>query len=182
MTDDPFQCRCVLCHDYGERDEADWVDLTIIEHVQQHGWHVVMVPGDEIGPGFAYTIGLAHTHGGPELAMFGLDVRPMHRMLNRLGAKSAEGAVLADGQRHPDVVDGRQVELRQVDLRWYRTFFGRAIGFYRRPPFPVLQVAWPDADGRFHWDELSEDGHQQSQPQLWLPPREHPVGVWTSEL
>ncbi|MFJ7201726.1 MULTISPECIES: DUF4262 domain-containing protein [unclassified Streptomyces] len=50
-----------------------------------------MVPEDEIGPGFAYTIGLAHTHGGPELAMFGLDVHAMHRMLNTLGEKSAAG-------------------------------------------------------------------------------------------
>lgn len=34
------------------------MDLTIIENVQRHGWHVVMVPEDEIGPGFAYTIGV----------------------------------------------------------------------------------------------------------------------------
>ncbi|MGW6971186.1 DUF4262 domain-containing protein [Streptomyces sp. NPDC054952] len=182
MTDDPFHCRCVLCHDYGDRDEADGADLTIIENVRQHGWHVVMVPEDDIGPGFAYTIGLAHTHGGPELAMFGLDVHAMHRMLNSLGAKSAAGAVLTDGQRHPDVVDGRQVVLRQVDLRWYRTFFGRAIGFYRRPPFPVLQVAWPDVDDRFHWEQQAEERHQESQPRLWLPPSEHPVGIWTTEL
>ncbi|WP_329405939.1 DUF4262 domain-containing protein [Streptomyces sp. NBC_00704] len=182
MTADPFQCRCVLCHDYGDRDEADCMDLTISENVQRHGWHVVMVPEDDIGPGFAYTIGLAHTHSAPEPAMFGLDIHVMHRILNRLGEKSAAGAVLADGQRHPDVVDGHQVALMRVDLRWYRTFFGQAIGFYRRPPFPVLQVAWPDADNRFHWDELAEVRHRGSQPQLWLPPSEHPVGIWTTEL
>ncbi|WP_329536688.1 DUF4262 domain-containing protein (plasmid) [Streptomyces sp. NBC_01450] len=182
MTVDPFQCRCVLCYDYGDRDEADRMDLKIIEDVQQHGWHVVMVPEDEIGPGFAYTIGLSHTQGAPELAMFGLDVHAMHRMLNRLGAKSAAGAVLADGQRHPGVVDGHQVALRQVDLRWYRTFFGQAIEFYRRPPFPVLQVAWSDVDDRFHWEEQAEERHRESQPQLWLRPSEHPVGIWTTEL
>ncbi|MDI6516179.1 DUF4262 domain-containing protein [Streptomyces coelicoflavus] len=182
MTDAPFQCRCVLCHDYGDRGEADRADLTIIEHVQRHGWHVVMVPEDEIGPGFAYTIGLSHTHGVPELAMFGLGIHPMHLILNRLGEKCAAGAVLADGQQHPDVVDGYQVALRQVDLRWYRTFFGQAIGFYRRPPFPVLQVAWPDVAGRSHWDEQAEERHRESQPQLWLPPGEHPAGIWTTEL
>ncbi|MFE2070646.1 DUF4262 domain-containing protein [Streptomyces sp. NPDC059467] len=111
-----------------------------------------MVPEDEICPGFAYTIGLSHTHGAPELAMFGLDIHDTHRMLNRLGAKSAAGAALAGGQSRADIVDGQQVALRQVDLRWYRTFFGRAIGFYRRPPFPVLQAVWPDADDRFHWE------------------------------
>ncbi|MFI9118418.1 hypothetical protein ACIGW0_03250 [Streptomyces bikiniensis] len=47
---------CVLCHDYGDRDEADRVDLTIIKDVQRHGWHVVMVPGDEAGPGVAYAV------------------------------------------------------------------------------------------------------------------------------
>jgi hypothetical protein len=182
MTDDPFQCRCVLCRDYGDRDEADSMALTVIEHVQQHGWHVVMVPEDEIGPGFAYTIGLAHTHGGPELAMFGLDVHAMHRMLNTLGEKSAAGEALADGQVHPDVVDGHRVALRQVDLGWCRTFFGQAIGFYRRPPLSVLQVAWPDPEGRFHWDEQVDVGHRESQPQLWVPPADHPVGIWTAEL
>ncbi|CAM5330696.1 hypothetical protein SALBM135S_00797 [Streptomyces alboniger] len=170
MTADPFQCRCVLCHDYGDRDEADYMDLTISENVQRHGWHVMMVPEDDIGPGFAYTIGLAHTHSAPELAMFGRDIHGMHRILNMLGEKSAAGTVLADGQRHPDVVDGHPVALRQVDLRWYRTFFGQAIGFYRRPHFPVLQVAWPDTDNRFHWDEQAEVRHRESQPQLWLPP------------
>ncbi|MEU7428780.1 DUF4262 domain-containing protein [Streptomyces sp. NPDC040750] len=182
MTDDPFQCRCVLCHDYGDRDEADGMERTVIEHVQQHGWHVVMVPEDEIGPGFAYTIGLAHTHGGPELAMFGLDIQAMHRMLNTLGEKSAAGEALAVGQSHPDVVRGYQVALRQVDRGWYRTFFGQAIGFYRRSPLSVLQVAWPDAEGLFHWDEQADERHRESQPQLWLPPSDHPVGTWTTEL
>ncbi|MER7847399.1 DUF4262 domain-containing protein [Kitasatospora sp. NPDC096077] len=182
MTGDPFQCRCVLCHDYGDRDDADHVDLTITGNVQEHGWHVTMVPEDEIGPGFAYTIGLSHTYGEPELAMFGLDVHLMHRILNTLGQKAASGAVLADGQEHRGVGGGQQVRLRNADPRWYRTFFGRAIGFYRRPPLPVLQVAWPDANGRFHWEEQADEGHWESQPQLWLPPGEHPVGAWTAEL
>ncbi|WP_399122386.1 DUF4262 domain-containing protein [Streptomyces sp. N2A] len=67
-----------------------------------------MVPEDEIDPGSACTIGFSHTRGAPELAMLGLDVHAMHRMLNRLGAKAAAGAVLADGQRHSDVADGRR--------------------------------------------------------------------------
>ncbi|WP_330459538.1 DUF4262 domain-containing protein [Streptomyces sp. NBC_00820] len=158
------------------------MDLTITANVWQHGWHVVMVPEDEIGPGFAYTIGLAHTHGTPELAMFGLDVRAMHRMLNTLGDMAASGAVLKDGQVRQGVVDGHPVTLRDVDRRWYRTYFGRAIGFYRRPPLPVLQVAWPDTEGHFHWEKHATQEHHESQPQLWLPPDEHPAGVWTAEL
>ncbi|MER6322448.1 DUF4262 domain-containing protein [Streptomyces coelicoflavus] len=118
MIDDPFQCRCVLPHDYGDRCEADRADLTIIEHVQRHGWHVVMVP---------------RTRSVPDSP-------------TRSGCHTLT-AVLPDGQKHPDVVDGYQVALRQVGLRWYRTFFGQAIRFYRRPPFPVLQVACPRRSG-----------------------------------
>ncbi|MFG1783411.1 DUF4262 domain-containing protein [Rhodococcus oryzae] len=182
MTDDPSQCRCILCHDYGDRDEADQAELTTIDDVRQHGWHVVMVPEDEIGPGFAYTIGLSHTHGAPELAMFGIDVHAMHSILNTLGEMATAGTVLADGQKHPDVIVDRHVALRQVDPRWYRTYFGRAIDFYRGAPFPVLHVAWPDAHDRFHWEARAEERHRGSQPQLWLPPSEHPAGCWTAEL
>ncbi|WP_267890856.1 DUF4262 domain-containing protein [Streptomyces sp. AS58] len=76
------------------------MDLTIIGNVQRHGWHVVMVPEDDLGPGFAYTIGLAHTHSAPDLAEFGLDIHVMHRMLNRLGQKSAAGARTQPGIGH----------------------------------------------------------------------------------
>ncbi|WP_030196372.1 DUF4262 domain-containing protein [Streptomyces sp. NRRL S-87] len=182
MLRDQFECRCILCHDYGDRAEADRVEQTIISNVRRHGWHVVMVPEDEIGPGFAYTIGLAHTYGVPELGIFGLDVHEMHRMLNMIGDRAAAGTALEEGQHHEGVVDARRVMLRNVDLRWYRTFFGRAIGFYRRPPFPFLQVAWPDGNEGYHWEEQAGHGHRHSQPQLWLPPTEHPPGVWTAEL
>ncbi|MGW6983824.1 DUF4262 domain-containing protein [Streptomyces sp. NPDC054932] len=182
MLRDRFACRCVLCHDYGDRDGADRVEETVIGNVRRHGWHVAMVAEDEIGPGFAYTIGLAHTHGAAELCTFNRDIHEMHRMLNALGDRTAAGTTLEDGQELTGVLQDRSVGLRSVDLRWYRTFFGRAIGFYRRPPVPFLQVAWPDASERFHWDEQAGEDHRQSQPQLWLPPAEHPAGVWTPEL
>ncbi|WP_229876508.1 DUF4262 domain-containing protein [Streptomyces nojiriensis] len=92
-----------------------------------------MVPEDEVGPGFAYTIGLAHTYGAPELSTFGRDVHEMHRMLNVLGDLAGAGASLEDGREHRGVLDGGPVRLRSVDTRWYRTFFGRATRIYQRP-------------------------------------------------
>nr|WP_234048430.1 DUF4262 domain-containing protein [Streptomyces liliifuscus] len=134
MPDDRPACRCVICHDYGDRDEADRMDLWTVEQVREHGWSVVMVPADEEGPGFAYTIGLWHTHKVPEPAMFGLDIRVMQVLLNTLGRRAAAGAVLESDQEHRDVVEELPVVLKESDLRWYREFFGNAIAFYRRPP------------------------------------------------
>ncbi|MFI9403092.1 DUF4262 domain-containing protein [Nocardia sp. NPDC052316] len=180
MLEDSFECRCILCHDHGDRDQADGVDLRIIDHVRQYGWHVVMVVDDDVR--FAYTIGLSHSHGAPELAMFGLDVYEMNRMLNTLGAKAAAGTELKDGLRDDDVIEGRPVALRAVDPAWHRTFFGRARGFYRgQTPLTVLQVAWPDADHHFHWEDQARERDRGRQPQLWLTPEEHPAGMWTAD-
>jgi hypothetical protein len=49
MPDDHFVCRCVLCHDYGDGDSADRVDLKVSEDIRRFGWHVVMVPEDGTG-------------------------------------------------------------------------------------------------------------------------------------
>lgn len=114
--------------------------------------------------------------------MFGLDIHLMHRALNLLAQQAANGLALADGQEHEGVLKRYPVILRRADQGWYRTFFGRAIGFYRQPPLPVLQVCWPDRKGAFHWQADSEEENRQSQPQLWVPPAEHPRGVWTAEV
>ncbi|MCE7081681.1 DUF4262 domain-containing protein [Streptomyces sp. ST2-7A] len=182
MSRTSFECRCVLCHDYGGRGEADELHLKVLENVRRYGWHVMMVAGDEVVPGFAYTIGLAHTHGVPEFAVFGLDLPTMHRMVNMLGDRAVEGAGFGDEEERREVVEGHRLVFKSADLRWYRTFFGRAIGFYRRPPIPLLQVTWADPAGLFPWEEQASPQHRESQPRLWLPPEDHPSGVWTTEM
>lgn len=52
-----------------------------------------MIPEDDLGPGFAYTVGLWHTYRSPELTMFGLDIHLMHELLNRLGDGVATGSL-----------------------------------------------------------------------------------------
>lgn len=178
MSEATSQCRCLICH--GENaEEIGVIEQQTIRHVQEHGWSVMKIPADAQGPGFAYTIGLWHSYRSPELAMFGLDVEPMHVMLNALGDKAATGAVLDDGQQHSDIIDGLPIALKAARGPWFSTFFGRALAFYQRPPLRVLQVLWPDADGRFLWHPESSAVHRASQPQLWLNPTNHPVGVWT---
>jgi hypothetical protein len=37
VPSDRFACRCVLCRDYGDRDDADRVDLKISESIRACG-------------------------------------------------------------------------------------------------------------------------------------------------
>lgn len=170
-------CHCVLCSDPGDPDRRT---QATIEKVQEYGWQVVMIPHDEYGLGWAFTIGLWHNYRSPELAMFSLDIYDMQIYLNALGEKVVAGLALEADQEWRDVIDRHSVALKAVDYRWYRAFFGTAIGFYRKPPFPFLQVVWPDRDGTFPWQSDGSGGYQQ--PHLWLRPDEHPPGIWTHDL
>lgn len=181
MTADEPRCRCIICHDYGDRAELDDIDRNTIRHVREHGWSVLMIPEDDSGPGWAFTVGLWHTLGVAEVAMFGLgNLDSMRSCLNLLGSRIREGHAVTVGEERHDVVKGYPVVLKPVDQGWYRAFFGTALAFYRRPPLPFLQLVWPDRDGHFPWQRPSEDAPRQ--PALWLAPDDHPPGVWTAAL
>lgn len=153
-----------------------------IAHVEEHGWSVVGVLADEECPGWSYTVGLWHSHRAPELAMFGLGTQNAQACLNTLGTRAAIGHALAAGQEHHDVIERYPLALRPVDERWFQPFFGAVIGHYRVPPIPCLQVVWPDRHGRFPWEKECDQRCREAQPLLWLPPDDHPPGLWTQEL
>ncbi|MEU6037452.1 DUF4262 domain-containing protein [Actinomadura sp. NPDC047616] len=182
MSAGPPQCHCIICHDYGDRDRLDNFELRTIVHITEYGWSVVLVGADEQGPGWAYTIGLWHSHRSPELGMFGGDVYEMEEALNALGRQVAAGRPVADGERRDDVLRGLPAAFRAVDPGWYQAMFGGAVAFYRRPPLPILQAAWPNPDGLFPWQPGTDLPFRRSQPWLWLTPRQHPPGAWTRHL
>jgi hypothetical protein len=177
MPTDRTACHCVVCQ---QTDDLTPRTRVTADTIDRHGWQVVGVPAEDRGPGWAYTIGLWHRHRVPEIAMFGLDIPLMQPVLNDLGGRAAEGELLETDQERHDIANV-PVVLKHVDYRWYKAFFGQAIGFYRKPPFPFLRVVWPNRDAAFPWQRGGE-GILSRQPQLWLPPQEHPVGVWTQDL
>ncbi|WP_375499254.1 DUF4262 domain-containing protein [uncultured Jatrophihabitans sp.] len=80
-------------------------DPRCIETVIRCGWQVVTVGGDapctccgsdsdsNDGPAFAYTVGLGHRAGHPELAMTGLPVAVMHHALNSLADRAVRSGL-----------------------------------------------------------------------------------------
>ncbi|WP_030166371.1 DUF4262 domain-containing protein [Spirillospora albida] len=182
MSDGRPPCACVLCHDYGDRDRLDTFQLRTIVHIAQYGWSIVLRPADITGPGWAYTIGLWHSHRSPELSMFGGDVYEMEESLNRLGRQAAEGRVPADGERRDDIVRGQAAAFRVPDRRWSAVFFGGALAFYRTSAPPFLQAVRPDPTGLFPWQPGTDLPFRHSQPWLWLAPSQHPAGAWTGRI
>jgi hypothetical protein len=144
----------------------DRMEDAVRGNVAEHACHVMKVPADDEGPGFAYSIGLTKTYGQPEVICFGLSAEVMHWMINELRDRMANGETFADGQRVTGLIEGYDCELRKVRVSRYREFLGYALWFYAGDEFEALQIVWPDKARRFPWD----DGYSvpvELQPATW---------------
>lgn len=160
-------CLCIICARY-DPSLIDHYDQDHADIIRRHGWAVVVIPDMEPAM-WAFTIGLWHSYRQPELAIFGLEPRDMHRVLNQAGASIAAG-------RPVPVIEG----IRPVHHDWRPAFFGAAGGVYRDsgPALNFLQMLWPDTDGNFPGQHGCASECEDGQPWLWLRPAEHPLNPW----
>jgi Domain of unknown function (DUF4262) len=183
-------CDCHVCRPDESYDEQD---RRVIDTVLEHGWQVIMVAEDascsdpdhhdhsaddhvEAGPPFAYTIGLQHRVGHPELLMSGLDHRVMHRALNGIAQRIMDGLRLAPGDALEDVLAGVPVAVEQVTdpaLAETVTWSG---WFHRRKP-EAFAIVWPDRSGVFAWQPGAPEILDELQPPRWRVPIEHTGGL-----
>lgn len=134
---------------YRKADEPS--DQKLIADVESHGWHVVGIPDDDVGPGFAFTVGLYLRTLQPEILIMGIPFEPSVRVLNAMGDFLMAGGELELEKRYPEFVDDRDVIFRRIAARHYRDYLGYALWFYKHhePGFPAVQCLWPDRHGRF---------------------------------
>ncbi len=57
----------------------------MLADIHGHGWHIVAVPTDDHGPGFAFTVGLYLRTLQPEVLIMGVAPAPSGRALNAIG-------------------------------------------------------------------------------------------------
>lgn len=142
----------------------------ISDDVACHGWHVCIIAADDVGPAFAYSIGLSKSFGHPEIIVFGLDDGKLggdlHQLVNAVGELVKAGHSFGPGSRVDGILAGCPCEFRAVDRRHYETHFGCGCWFNGGPDFSALQLVWPDSLGHFPWDNSFETGFREVQPLL----------------
>lgn len=148
--------------------------------VAKFGFTVQGVAGyDDDDPEWAYTVGLWRTYGAPDLCLFGLDAEDMMGWLNDAAERVAKGLRPAAGDTVDGIIDGFSLHVKPVDPGWHEGLFGQALHFSEEPePTPMLQLIWPDRNGRLPWDEGARARCREWQPRLWLPVAEHTIGPW----
>ena len=150
---------------------SDAIERKLREDVEKHGWHVLNVLSKGgTSPGWSYSVGLFHTFGHPEIVVVGLPPDTGHAIINDVGAAIRAGRRLEDGMVDAGFLEGYDSLFRQVPASRYESHFGRAIDFYGGTDFPVLQLVYPDREGRWPWEEGVAAGFREAQPVLALEP------------
>lgn len=183
-------CDCHVCRPEGSYNDDD---RRTIDTVLQHGWQVIAV-SDEVAcdhpdhtdhsdhddveptPTFAYTVGLGHRCGHPELFMSGLDHRVMHRALNDLAQRVMDGRSLTPGDVLEDVLAGVPVVVEQVSDEALSETVTWSGWFHRRRP-AALAIVWPTTSGLFAWQPGAPPILEEAQPPKWRVPIQHSGGV-----
>ena len=163
-------CPCLICQGDPSGRQDD-----LVETVRKHGWTPLWV-AREIG--FAHTVGVYHSFGQPEIAMFGLEGPGMQHWLNAAVEHGRDHGWPEDGALVPGILEGFPTQLRSVHASWQPALFGAAHRFYRGTPVPVRQLVWPDRNGHWPWEPEATLSSRTRQAQAWLPVSEHPEGGW----
>ncbi len=142
-------------------------DRKLLTDIANHGWHIVGIKDDPGAPAYAFSVGLFHTLGQPEVCIFGLDsTSTMGQIINQVGSLMKTGETFEDWHESDDVLDGYSMMFRQVDQQHYAEHFGYARWFYEGDDFPMLQCVWPDHQHKFPWDSQFESELIACQPVL----------------
>ena len=139
----------------------------IHEAIAEHGWAVEMIPAGDSPeePEFAYTIGLHRSFGHPELLLVGLPPEVSHEILNLCGDRVSAGESFVDGARVGEVLEGMDVQFREVCARAsFEEYVGYALWYYGDESFRLMQLMWPDAEGRFPGEPGAEGDFARRQP------------------
>lgn len=121
-------------------------------------------------PVFSYSVGLFHTLEHPEIVIIGLSQHIGHKLINDVGEKVLGGSRFEDGMISSELLKGYDCTFKEVPLHVYEEYFGRAIDFYESENFPVLQLVYPDREGRWPWDVAANEGFRLGQPVLAYEP------------
>ena len=139
------------------------------------GCVVVKVLKDEKAgrPEWAYTVGLGHSYGHPEVLMVGLPNEMTQTLLHNINYRIRNKSLsFRHGCVWSDVIAGYECFFQLIDPENYGEWFEANRWFYGHERFEAVQMLWPDARGVYPWQQSADDSFKWAQPVLTdLPKR-----------
>lgn len=147
-------------------------DAKVLQDILQVGWHVtgVFASEGEEGPEWAFSIGLFHSFGHPEVVVVGLPFERCMDVVNVIGQQVKDGNRYDSGRLYSDILkDPYACAFREVNRRHFSDYVGYALWFYEDDPFSLFQCFWPDKENRLPWDDHCNEYVRSVQPLLFTP-------------
>lgn len=158
-----------MVRDLRDRDDLPAADRSFLSNIKKYGWNVtnVFASEGETGPEWSYSTGLYHSFQHAEIAVFGLKIENMHKIINNIGEAVKNGARFEAGNEYHDIFARIGCRFQSVPRAHYKEYFGWGIWFYEQDALPMLQCFWPDRDGRYPWDPRCSPHVASLQPLLF---------------
>ena len=122
--------------------------------IDLQGYAVEPVRAEAGRPAYAYTIGVEDLLTHPELVAVGLDGEFSSRLFAEFVDHLRSGGELPVSQPFVGMLGGElPCVLLPVDVDTHADWFVGAADHYSHRPFRMLQLVYPDASGRFPWDD-----------------------------
>ena len=146
-------------------EPLDAGDLAVLAEVAERGWQVVRQE-DLSWPALAHTVGLFRSFDHAELCVLGEPPGGAAGLVERLAQRVRAGARMEPGDVLDDSPLARPLALVPVSPRRHGDLMPLAVWYHGGARFPLLQVIWSDAAGRFPWERWSSRGVREEQPVL----------------
>jgi hypothetical protein len=109
---------------------------------------------------------MVQTLAHPEILIVGLPLDTAQQLINDVGAAVRRGERFVAGGVSDAFLEAYAVTFRRVPDYQYGAYLGWGRRFYRDEPFPVLQLIYPDREGRWPWQEGVSAQFRALQPVL----------------
>ncbi len=131
-------------------------ETRLVESVKRRGGHVVTTPYNlDFGvPDYAHSVGFYASFGQPEVIIMGVSAEKGVLVLSELCRRISKGMEIIDQQVAKGLFDGRDCMFRKLAVYDAVDHVDWLLWFYTsiQCDFPLMQVLWPDKQGRFPID------------------------------
>lgn len=141
-----------------------------LQDIEQYGCHILHILAEDDLPPFAYTVGIEHTSGAPELIVVGLKQPLAQSVLNQYNRRVRAGERFCDGQQSSGFLEGFDCLFRTVDRAHYPEYLGYASWLYGGEDFNTLQLIYPNTSGIWPWQPEADPWFKAWQPCLAVEP------------
>jgi hypothetical protein len=134
------------------------------------GLHLIHVEAANEHPPYSFTMGLWRAFQQPELVVFGLEPATADDLLQVIADDVEDGGRFVAGETRSGILHGYPIWFGRVGPQQVRSLLDGFDGPLGTEDVPMLQVVYPDKQGRWPWQEGVRTGFRALQPVLEREP------------